>query len=262
MLQFKDLFFFIFFLLSSVIFIKYVQIHLQASKFTLLKNECLKKQRENFINIVTHDLRIPVIAQIRALDILNNDSIGNLSKTQKEIIEQIKNSCNCNLNLMSLLINTYNLENNNYSFCYEKFNISDVIISCFNELSNDATEKNITFEYCLESNNIYITGDKKEIKKVFYNLISTALATSKFGTKVTVIFKRIGAKIRFGIYSSDKNNNFTELTNNMYATIGQNIKLNFCEKIMLFPVSSKSIWPFLPKFSKFIWLFSPKFSKF
>ena len=206
--------------------------YLQINKFALLKNECLKKQRENFINIVTHDLRLPVLAQIRALDILNNELIGNLSGEQKEMISQIKSSCVSNLNLMSLLINTYNIENNNYKLFYEKFNISDIIISCFNELSNEATEKNVIFEYFLGKENISMIGDKNEIKKVFFNLISTALATSKFGTKVSVVLKKSGRKIRFCIFSSDSDNNFTDFTNRMYSAIGQCIKLNFCEKVI------------------------------
>ena len=47
------------------------------------------KEKATYITILSHDLKIPTIAQIRALELLINGQFGELTKEQKEIISLI-----------------------------------------------------------------------------------------------------------------------------------------------------------------------------
>ena len=52
------------------------------NKYRRIKNEMLK-QREYFINTLSHDLRVSTLAQIRGLDLLKND------EEQQELVSDI-----------------------------------------------------------------------------------------------------------------------------------------------------------------------------
>ena len=195
-----------------------------------LKNH-LFLQKERFINILSHDLRIPIIAQIRALDLINSKKFGGLNNTQSNMLLEVENSCKCVLNLMSLMINTYKMENNSYRLIYEKFNLTDLILSCFDELLSEAQEKNITFEYNNNDNrNHNITADKTELKKVILNILSTSISNAKRGQKIRIITDNFNNKIRFIIAGS--NNKLYSNINSDYSTIGVGIRFKFCKKII------------------------------
>ena len=51
------------------------------------------EEKATYITILSHDLKIPTIAQIRALELLINGQFGELSKEQIEIIRLILESC-------------------------------------------------------------------------------------------------------------------------------------------------------------------------
>ncbi len=68
------------------------------------------EEKSTYITNLSHDLKIPTIAQIRALELLLNGSYGNLSKEQKEIILLILDSCKYLYKVIMTLVITCNLE--------------------------------------------------------------------------------------------------------------------------------------------------------
>lgn len=221
----------IFAAITIIHIIKFIRLKDYTNNFSHILKQKLSLQREEFVNSLSHDLRIPIIAHLRALELLSNEKMGNLNTVQKDMLSQISQSCKCELNLISLLINIYNMENNKLKLMYEKFNISDVIINCFDELLQEAKEKNITFEYSGIRNNLNIVADKTEIKKVILNLIVSSVIHSNYGGKVTVNLKTIGNKIQLSIHGEETNQNLIS-TNSQYNSIGQGIRMHFCKKII------------------------------
>lgn len=206
---------------------------LKIRNFAKVQKEQLKKQREFFINSLRHDLRIPVIAQIRILELINKESFGKLSSEQKEIFSQFEDSTKSLLNLISLMINTYNIENQNYKLICRKFNLSEVIISSFSDLQEQAKEKNITFEYKNMNTNLNITADKDEIKKVLINILSSAISNSSYGENISVTAGLDNGKIKLSVTGENEKNIYSNpYFNTLYTSIGQNIRMCFCKKIV------------------------------
>ena len=213
--------------------INYSILRKKCFNFNNKLKECLISQRESFVNILSHDLRIPAIAQIRALELVKNEKLGALNNTQKNMLIDIEDSCKCILNLMSLTINTYSMENNRYKFIYEKFNLSDVILFAFNELLHLASEKNITFEYENKYKNLQILGDKEELKKVIINILFSSISNANFGQKILIKIIHKNNKIRMTVTVKDDNCKYTNTAiNSSYTSIGQNIRMGFCKKII------------------------------
>lgn len=71
------------------------------------------KQQATFITDLSHDLKIPTIAQIRALELLLKGEFGKLTTEQEEMIQLILESCKCLYKTELLLFSICNLENYN-----------------------------------------------------------------------------------------------------------------------------------------------------
>ncbi len=72
------------------------------------------KQQATYITDLSHDLKIPTIAQIRALELLLKGEFGVLSYEQEEMIKLILESCKSLYKTELLLFSICNLENYNF----------------------------------------------------------------------------------------------------------------------------------------------------
>ena len=68
------------------------------------------EEKSTYITILSHDLKIPTIAQIRALELLLNGNYGSLNNEQKEILLLILDSCKHLYKVILTLVVTCNLE--------------------------------------------------------------------------------------------------------------------------------------------------------
>lgn len=68
------------------------------------------KEKVTHITILSHDLKIPTIAQIRALELLLNGHFGELNNDQREILSLILESCKFLYKVILTLLITCKLE--------------------------------------------------------------------------------------------------------------------------------------------------------
>lgn len=71
----------------------------------------IQDKQNTFIATLTHDYKTPISAQIRVLELLLDNSFGNLTKSQVEILSQIKESCEYMQNLVHNALTVYLCEN-------------------------------------------------------------------------------------------------------------------------------------------------------
>ena len=197
-----------------------------------LANRNLKKKIQtqscNFIELLNHDLKIPTLAQLRGLELLERRF--NNTTQDDDIISQIKYSCKYTLDMISMIVEAYRFENNLSKLIYERFNLTEIITNCFEKLSNDAKEKNITFTYNLKSNDTYLEADKEEIKKVILNLLSNSINYTDRGKELKVTVSDKGNQLQVSMDSEEFAKNL--LNGSKYSTIGQSIGINLCKKII------------------------------
>lgn len=126
--------------------------------------KALEERKETFVATLTHDLKTPTIAQIKAIDLLLNQTFGTLNQTQIEFLEQIKNSCQYMYDLIFTVLDTYLYDNGQIKIHPEEFEINKLIDEAVSEVSNLLIEKeqNINIKSTLGNNNI--CGDKFQLK--------------------------------------------------------------------------------------------------
>ena len=148
------------------------------------------EQRETYVATLTHDLKTPTIAQIKALDLLLNDHMGPLNDEQKELLTLTKDSCNFMHEMLSTLLSTYKYENGDYTLNCEMCNIISLAEESINELEAMQKEKNVTI-YIHTKGNIFDTEcDRMQIKRVLTNILGNAISYAYDNTQIIVTIKQ------------------------------------------------------------------------
>ena len=116
-------------------------------------------QREYFIKVLSHDLRVANIAHIRGLELLEK-------VYSSDLILDIKESCKYSLDMISMLLNIYRFEKGEQILDYEYFNPNLLITECCKNFSDKISEKAI-FINIVNDLKKCVYADKKAIYKVF-----------------------------------------------------------------------------------------------
>lgn len=189
------------------------------------------KQRNYFIDTLSHDLRVSAIAQIRGLELIEKGE-------HLELLDDVKNSCRFTLEMINTLLNTYKYTKKENVINYETFFIEDSIADTYKHLYQKIKDKNIDIV-----NNMYyrkpIIADRSGIDKVFYILLSTAIFNAKNCSSINIAtkktFNNIEIKISYiGKPLSEEETNRMFFKNPQFSTVGHGIKMHLCKKIIDF----------------------------
>ena len=201
------------------------------NKYRRIKNEMLK-QREYFINTLSHDLRVSTLAQIRGLDLLKND------EEQQELVSDIKDSCKYTLDMITMLLNTYKFENGEQILSYEEFLLGDLIEQICHDLSEMTGEKGVTIHLDNEATE-FVNADKSGISKMVLCLLTTAILNSDRDSEIKVFINKLYNNFEVtisykGVALTDEECNRMFSSGSTFSTVGHGIRMHFCKKILDF----------------------------
>lgn len=203
---------------------------LVTDNYFLRKN--LKKERNYFINILNHDIKVALIAQLRGLEIV----IKNKDCTN-EILEEILQSCKYTFEMITLLANTYNHKLKENVLNIKKINLSSLIINSYRELYQAGKITNPLSP--IKPENDFILADEDNLKKALQILFLTASQNSKENKNIKVSLSHSKKQVIIDItYTGNPLSN--EECKRMFekspkfSTVGHGIKMYFCKKILEF----------------------------
>lgn len=165
---------------------------------TLVINEYREKEKENnnlkeeFIAALTHDLKVPIIAQGKTYDLFLQNKFGEMSDIQKNVIERLKESNTDLKEMVNSILETYKIEHTGIELKIEKdINVNDFLKNCIEGVKNivEAGGKKINFK---ENGQINADFDSFLIKRVINNLIMNANYHGKSTDKIDIHLNKTG----------------------------------------------------------------------
>lgn len=145
-------------------------------------NREIEQQKETFVATLTHDLKTPVRAQMRALEMLLNEKFGAINEGQKNIIEETVNSNKYMFSMVDNLLATYRYENKSINIQKHYFDVNSLIKDCYKQVKYLANDKNQTVNFDFKEETLDLYADSLEIRRVFMNLLSNAINyTGEYG---------------------------------------------------------------------------------
>ncbi len=200
-----------------------------------------KIQKETFIDILTHDLKNPMRANIRILDLISNNKFGKLNNNLKNIIEELLNSCKFMNYMADNLILKYKNEFNLYELEKEECSIIDLTKEKIYQLSKIIERKKQIIELIIKGNIPKVEIDIVEIGKVINNLIINASEQSIENCKIIIQIEKHKRNVSVSFTDHGylkKLENLNEIfeeyitCSNKFRKIGFGLELYNCRKII------------------------------
>lgn len=155
---------------------------LQARVRSMLRLKETIDQRENFVSCLTHDLRTPLVASNRMLDLINKQAFGKVNQEQSEAISNIISSNHNMLKMLNTLLETHQYELGQRVLSFISMDLEKLIKEIVVELKPLAIAKNIKLEFDCDSDISSFKGDRLELRRAITNLVANAIKFTDIGS--------------------------------------------------------------------------------
>jgi signal transduction histidine kinase len=141
----------------------------QAKKHQIAKDE--------FLAMITHELKTPLVPIQGYSDILLNEHLGKLNQEQKNRLSIIKSSAETLLGIISDLLDVQKLEIGQLRMKKDDYDIKESILKSVHALAPQAEKNEI--KLTTNAENLVINHDSERIKQVLTNLIKNAMIATE-----------------------------------------------------------------------------------
>lgn len=152
----------------------------------ILKTIEVNRLRDTFVTTLAHDLQVPIVGDIKALEFLasrqSTQAIGHF----KELIDEALNNDKRILTILKNLLASYQYESGEKELNLVTTDLGTTIKSAIASVKNFADSKSIIFDITLPSSLKEIKADKEEIYKVICILLDNAVTYSKAEGHITI----------------------------------------------------------------------------
>ncbi|MCM0593745.1 MAG: hybrid sensor histidine kinase/response regulator [Gloeotrichia echinulata IR180] len=156
-------------------------------KHSLDEQQKMARQREDFVSRLTHDLRTPLVAADRMLNLFEEETFCKISPEMKQAISVMIRSNKNLMQMVNTLLEVYRFEAGKKTLNWEPCNLREIAEEVVSELYPLATEKSLILK--LEAHELdklgekagVVMGDCLELRRVLHNLIGNAIKFTDTG---------------------------------------------------------------------------------
>jgi len=131
--------------------------------------------KEDFVATLTHDLKVPIIAETNMLELFLNESFGKISEKQEIALKNMQASNRELLDLVQIVLETYKYEGQNIRLYRENVMLKAFIEEIIYEMIPiaDKSKNSLVFN---STRDIRVLADRIQLKRVIKNLIQNAIS--------------------------------------------------------------------------------------
>lgn len=198
-------------------------------------------QKQTMIDVLTHDLKNPLRANVQILELLLKEKFGKINKNIRIILDELLNSCKFINHITDNLLIKYKNEYSYQEIKKENYSLTDLIKQRCNNLLTFFDRRKQYIELIIEGNPPKLNFDIEAIEKVINNLLINASEQSLENSKIIVHIKKLKDNISVsfinnGPFETEESLNkiFDEYITctNKFRKIGFGLELYNCKKII------------------------------
>lgn len=165
---------------SSYVFVSVVDI----TKRKTAENE-INRLREEYISILTHDLKSPLASIMGFAELLEEKDQGEISDNKLHYVQIIMNSGKSMLKLINDIVLASRLEAGQMSYNFTNFSLDKLIEELGEQFMPEADKAEIILKFSCPSDT-YVFADRDRILQVFHNLISSTIRYTPKGGMISI----------------------------------------------------------------------------
>jgi PAS domain S-box-containing protein len=149
--------------------------------------------RDNFLSILSHDLRAPFSSILGFTEILLSEtSLTDAERT--EYLNYINDSSTNQLQLVNYLLDWSNLQTGRMHMVPHRVQAQGLVFNCISALTGVAMRKNIDIKVDV-ADSIFIDADERLMLQVITNLVSNAIKFSEDGKTIRIYANRFNNEL-------------------------------------------------------------------
>jgi len=164
----------------------------------------LQQQREDFVATLTHDLKTPVSATNRAVRFLLDGDFGEISESQREILETVLQSNTSLYSLVQTLLDVYKFDSGVKEFLMRPCNLATTVTQMVTEVMPIAHSVGVELNAELPAEIKEIRCDEEELRRVIQNLLDNSLKYTPSGGSILVALEQEGGKTTVSVTDSGR----------------------------------------------------------
>lgn len=147
--------------------------------------------KEDFVATLTHDLKVPIIAEANMLDFLLNGKFGELSDSQRETLNTMQESNRELLELVQTVLDTYKVNDGEICLTLEPISVKKFVTEISEEMFPIARKNENKIVLHIKTD-FDLNIDYLQFKRVLKNLVSNAIIHGRPKTDIEITVKQKG----------------------------------------------------------------------
>ena len=146
----------------------------------------LERMKEEFLSMMTHDLRAPVASVKTFLELIAENIYDDKQDELKRRSRSIANDVGRLINMISSLLDLHKLEAGRLQLCEEAVAVNSIVLESTESLMSLSERRGVPLNVLPASQDLLVMADKNYTIQVLVNLLSNALKFSPKGSPVTI----------------------------------------------------------------------------
>lgn len=154
-------------------------------KYSIDEQQRLSRQREDFVSRLTHDLRTPLVAADRMMNLFLDEAFGSVSPDMAEALTVMIRSNRNLLQMVNTLLEVYRHDAGSKTLTFAQVDVQGVVEEVVQELEPLIANERLTLQVeptSPGSLNTTVLGDRLELRRVIMNLVSNAIKFTDEGS--------------------------------------------------------------------------------
>lgn len=151
-----------------------------------LEKEKLQQEKDDFITMLSHDLKNPLTAVIGSIDIIREGCLGPINEEQKDYLHSAIDGCNEVVTMIDNLLDIKKFEAGKYQLATEYCVINEFIPKIADQFARPARQYGIELKINIEPRTCTINVNKNSFKRILGNLLGNALKYTPEGGEITL----------------------------------------------------------------------------
>ena len=154
----------------------------KKNRFVLLIKDVTNEReietlKEDFVATLTHDLKVPIVAEANIVEFLLEGKFGEITEKQKVALQNMQVSNKELIDLVQILLETYKIKEQGIKLLKETIVLDPFIEGIVAEMQPIANKSGITINFNPERA-LTVNADPIQLNRVIKNLISNAISHS------------------------------------------------------------------------------------
>jgi len=157
-----------------------------ANRRMLLSKKRLEQEKEDFLYMLSHDLKNPITAVIGSIDIMREGRLGPVNTEQVEYLQSAIDSCNEVVAMIDNLLDVQRFETGRMPVVLRPHSPADIAAAAVERFSKAAEYEGVELALETDGDTTEIAVDRNLIYRVFANLLVNAIKFTPEGGNIKV----------------------------------------------------------------------------